>query len=38
VRCGACGRKTQLPRARVEPQSLPRCGNCNHEMRIRPQR
>jgi len=35
VRCGACGHNTELPRALIDPQPLPRCGHCNHEMRVR---
>jgi hypothetical protein len=35
VRCQACGHHTRFMRSVIEPQPLPRCGNCNHEMRIR---
>lgn len=35
VRCQACGHDTRFMRSMIEPQPLPRCGHCNHEMRIR---
>jgi hypothetical protein len=35
VRCQACGHDTRLMRSAIEPRPLPRCGHCNHEMRIR---
>jgi predicted nucleic acid-binding Zn ribbon protein len=35
VRCRACGHDTRFMRSVIEAQPLPRCGHCNHEMRIR---
>jgi hypothetical protein len=35
VRCQACGRDTRFSRSVIEPRPLPRCGHCNHELRIR---
>lgn len=35
VRCQACGRDTRFSRSVIEPRPLPRCGHCDHEMRIR---
>ena len=35
VQCQACGRDTRFSRSVIELRPLPRCGHCNHEMRIR---
>ena len=35
VRCQACGHDSRFMRSVIEPQPLPRCSHCNHEMRIR---
>jgi ribosomal protein S27E len=37
VRCQSCGRDTKFSRSVIELRPLPRCGHCNHEMRIRSQ-
>jgi hypothetical protein len=35
VRCQACEHDTRFSRSVIELRPLPRCGHCNHEMRIR---
>ena len=35
LRCQGCGHDTRFMRPAIEPKPLPRCGHCNHEMRIR---